>query len=166
MLPGRCEWLPTAPVSGICLYECDPVFVCDEFNLDGLKAKEKFCVYDWMLENKSSLHQWQLLWSLTAHCWYFNFTAAKSVGRKLNIMKHSKRAQTMVSLAWWRKETLSCQHVEKMSKPINRFMLLCTAAAQKFAHIYKTRLLVLLSSPPHISIYFHTNQVATRMPAE
>ena len=22
MLPGRCDWLPTAPVYGICLYEC------------------------------------------------------------------------------------------------------------------------------------------------
>ena len=28
MLPGRCDWLPTAPVYGICLYECVTLCMC------------------------------------------------------------------------------------------------------------------------------------------
>ena len=46
MLPGRCEWLLTAPVCGVCLYEC----VSTGANLNGLKACE--CKHD----NKSDLN--------------------------------------------------------------------------------------------------------------
>ena len=51
MLPG-CS--TTAPVYGICLYECVTMCMCVSTgaNLDGLKAEDKFCVYACMQDNK------------------------------------------------------------------------------------------------------------------
>jgi len=56
--PRRCEWLPTAPVYGICLYECVTLCMCVSTgaNLDGLKAEDKFRVYACMHDNKSDLN--------------------------------------------------------------------------------------------------------------
>jgi len=48
--PGRCDWLPTAPVYDICLYEC-----VTGANLDGLKVEDKFCVCIYVHDNKSDL---------------------------------------------------------------------------------------------------------------
>jgi len=66
-LPGRCEWLPTAPVCGICLYECVTLCMCmcmsTGANLDGLKAEDKFHVYACMHDNKSDLNL------LKCNCW-------------------------------------------------------------------------------------------------
>ena len=58
MLPGRCEWLPTAPVYGICVHECVTMCMCVSTgaNLDGLKAEDKFRVYACMHDNKSDLN--------------------------------------------------------------------------------------------------------------
>ena len=57
--PRRCDWLPTTPVYGICLYECDPVHVhvCVQYNL---KAREE--------ENTGSLiekQEWRRGWQHT-----------------------------------------------------------------------------------------------------
>ena len=56
---------PTAPVYGICLYECVTLCMCmcvsTGANLDGLKAKDKFFVYDWMHDNKSDLRSYNRL---------------------------------------------------------------------------------------------------------
>jgi len=42
--PRGAEWLPTAPVYGICIYECVTLCVCVSAvaYLDGLKAEDKF----------------------------------------------------------------------------------------------------------------------------
>jgi len=58
MLPGRCEWLLTAPVYGICIYGCVTLCMCVSTGnyLDGLKAKDKFCVYACIHDNKSDLN--------------------------------------------------------------------------------------------------------------
>ena len=50
MLPGRCDWLPTAPVYGICLHECVTLCMC-VFN----RCSGQICVFP-LNDNKSDLN--------------------------------------------------------------------------------------------------------------